>query len=95
MDKKSKICYDCIRKTECFTESGLKELEPNKPCTEYLNGWPCGCCFYNYEELREFIYVIGEAINNQSKKVQNNIFGYIADKYELPKYNVMIEFDRV
>ena len=92
---KGKVCFNCIRKTECYTELGLKELvKPNKT-VEDLTGYECGAIFTNYEEAREFIFIIGEAINSQSRQVQNSIYQFIADKYKLDIYNVMIEFDRI
>lgn len=90
----NKLCFDCIRKTECYTKLGLKELVKLNKTYKDLTGYECGVAFTNYEEAREFIFVIGEAINSQSKKVQKEIFQFIADKYDLPLYNVMLEFDR-
>ena len=89
----NRVCYDCIRKTECYTELGLKELKPNETYKD-RTGYECGVAFTDYDEMREFVYVIGEAINKQSKKVQNSIMEFIADKYNLSLYNVMLEFSR-
>lgn len=88
-----KVCCNCIRKTECYTEEGLKSLKPNETYKD-RTGYECGVAFRNYEELREFVYVIGEAIGAQSKSVENGIMQYLADKYNLPVYNVMLEFSR-
>lgn len=88
-----KSCYDCMRKTECYTKAELENLKPDETYKD-KTGYDCGVTFTNYEEMREFIYVIGEAISEQSKKTQNKIIGFIADKYNLPVYNVRMEFER-
>ena len=91
MDKK--YCYDCIRNIECYAVTELKNLKQNETYKD-KTGYECGVAFTNYEEIREFVYVIGEAINTQSEDVRNNIMKFIANKYNLPLYNVMLEFER-
>ena len=88
-----RICYDCIRKTECYTENSVSTLQPGKTYKDYT-GYDCGVAFTNYDELREFVYVIGEAINTQGKRTQTKIMQFIADKYDIPLYNVQTEFER-
>ena len=88
-----KTCFACVRKTECYSELGLKDLKPNQTYRD-TTGYECGVAFTNYEELREFVFVIGEAIGAQSKKVQNGIFQYIANKCDLPVYTIMLELER-
>ena len=90
---KEQICYSCIRKTECYTKEGLKALRPDKT-HEDMTGYECGVPFITYEEMREFIYVIGEAIYKQRAEVQDDIIKFIADRYNLPEYNITIEFCR-
>lgn len=88
-----KICYNCLRKAECYSKSELENLKPNETYKD-KTGYECGVAFTNYEEIREFVYVIGDAINKQNKRVQEDIMRFIADKYNLPLYNVRLEFQR-
>lgn len=77
-------CYTCERKTECYTESGLEKLKPDDDSD-------CGALFTNYDEAVELIHIIGEAIGKRSEYVQKQIIEYVANKYNVPEYNVMTE----
>lgn len=87
-------CLRCPRKTECYPEDIAKSLIPDQTY-KTIAGYDCGVCFRNYEEMREFIFIIGEAINKRSKYVKDSIMKDIAEQYGLPVYNVMLEFERI
>ena len=89
----NKECINCIRNTECYTEKELKNLKPNETYKD-KTGYDCGVAFTNYEELHEFVYVIGEAISKKDEKVQKDIMKFISDRYNLPLYNVILELSR-
>ena len=86
-------CYNCLRKTDCYTKEGLEYLERNKESSLYYDQ-PCGALYRDYEEAKRLIRVIGEALKTQSKKTQNSIIKFIADEYDMPVYNVMIELEK-
>lgn len=90
----NQVCYDCIRKTECYTSDGLFKLKQGVTFADMHNGYECGACFRNYEEAREFIYVIGDVLNSLDVIMRQYIFRCIAEKYNLPVYNIELEFDR-
>lgn len=90
----NKVCYDCVRKTECYSATEIAKLKPGETYKD-KTGYDCGVAFTNYEELREFVEVIGEAIALQKNKVQESIFSFIAEKYDLPVYNVRLEFEKI
>lgn len=92
MDKKNRICYYCMRKADCFTESGLKELEPNKPSREYLCGYDCGVPFTTLDEAIEFVHIIGKVISNQDQNIENDIITAIAEECGLSKHSILLEF---
>lgn len=84
------ICYKCDRRTECYSEIGLKDLKPDETYKD-ISGYDCGCLFRNFEESKEFIGVIGEAIGTLGKRTQNKLINYIAEKYNVKKYFVQEE----
>ena len=88
---KGRICYDCERKTECFTEQGLVQLKPGETYKD-ITGCECGAVFTNYEEMREFVYKIGEVINQQ--RTSDHIIKLIAEKCGVSPYFVRLEFER-
>ena len=88
-----KICCECIRKTECYTPGEVEKLKPGETYAD-KTGYDCGVAFTNYEELREFLYMVGDAIQMQGTRTQNKILHYLACKTGLPMYNVMMEVFR-
>ena len=88
-----RVCFNCSRKVECYTESVRGSLSPDGTYKD-MTGYECGVAFTNFDEAKEFIHVIGDAIFSQSKSVQNKIVQYIAEKYNLPLYNVKLELLR-
>lgn len=92
-DANIKICYNCVRKTECYSASQIKNLKKGETYKD-KTGYDCGVAYTNYKELRKFVEVIGEAIATQNKKTQEDIFQFIAERYNLPLYNVRLEFEK-
>lgn len=86
-------CYNCIRKTECYTALGLQKLEQDKSFGITKN-CDCGAIFTNFEEAHEFIYAIGEAIYEQSEEVQKSILTYLKNKYKVERYVIEVELGR-
>lgn len=89
----NKICYNCMRKMECYSENEIKNLKPGETYKS-KTGYDCGVAFTNYPELRKFVEVIGEAISTRGTKTQDSIMIYIAERYKLPVYNVRLEFEK-
>lgn len=87
-------CYNCIRKTECYTPVGLVKLSRGATFDEMNNGFECGACFRSYDEAREFIYIIGDVLRRQDIWVRKSIMKQIAYRVGVPLYNVEIEFER-
>ena len=87
------VCYNCIRKTECYTQLGLDKLKSGVTYEEMM-GYSCGACFKNYEEAREFIYTVGDAIKELDVKTRQKIMNFIADKYGVSVYHVELELNR-
>ena len=77
-------CYNCPRKTECYTELGLEKLNPDY-------NFNCGALYTDYDEAIKLIHIIGEAIEKRSKYIQKQIFEYIADQCNSDVYNVKAE----
>ena len=86
-------CYNCIRKTECYTALGLQKLEQDKSFGITENG-ECGAIFINFDEAREFIYAIGDAIYEQGNEVFEGVISHLANKYNVEKCDVAVELDR-
>lgn len=84
------ICGECLRKTECYTKEGLEKLDKMKTYEE-LTGYECGALFRDYEGAREFIRVVGDVINAQSKITKNRIIKQIAEKCNSNTYAVLSE----
>lgn len=89
----NKICYNCMRKTECYSEAEIKNLKPGVTYKS-KTGYDCGVTYTNYAELRKFVEVIGEAIFERGTKTQDSIMKFIAKRYNLPLYNVRLEFEK-
>lgn len=92
-DAKTKVCFNCVRKTECYPVSEIIKLKEGETYKD-KTGYDCGVVFTNYKDLRKFVEVIGEAIATQKKKTQEDIFRFIAEHYDLPLYNVKLEFEK-
>lgn len=84
------ICYKCDRRTECYSAEGLKDLKTDETYKD-ISGYDCGALFRNFEESKEFINIIGEAIGTLGKRTQNKLINYIAEKYNAKKYFVQEE----
>lgn len=68
-------CYFCPRKAECYTEKGLATLTPD-------NASDCGALYTDFDEAREFIYALYEAIEGQGETVKREIAVSLAKHYD-------------
>lgn len=78
-------CFNCPRKYECFTESGIAKLSPNDPDED------CGALFRSFEESRAFIHRIGEALCTIPQKHRDDILTYLTASYGTDIYAVLSE----
>ena len=88
----SRECYSCQRKAECYSKEGLAILKPGVTYKE-MTGYECGTPYTTLEEAIAFVKVLSEAIDAQGNKVRDKIIEFVAERYDLPTYNISIELE--
>ena len=82
-------CYECPRKTECYTKEGLAKLKPGEP--PYGGHYECGALFTDFDGARTLLLRIGDALDTIPKKHRKAIIQHIADAYGTGTYPVLSE----
>ena len=82
-------CYDCPRKTECYTPEGLAKLKPNEP--PYGGANECGALFTDFDGARALLHRIGDALDTIPKRHREAVIRHIANAYGCCAYDVLVE----